>query len=214
MINIRSSCIKILFLSLIFSLTSACAEGIKIDTAKTSSIAAHELKDYNRYPANVKKLVDKALELTRRHLTYMYGSADPKNGGMDCSGTIYYLLNSIQKSDVPRQSDGIYEWAWRKGKFYAVNGHNPKSFEFADLKPGDLLFWSGTYPVHRDPPISHVMMYLGKNYKNEMLMFGSSNGRVYQRSKMNGVSVFNFELPREHSKSRFLGYSCIPDITC
>jgi len=214
MINIRTSCIKIIFVSLIFSLTSACAETFDKNTAITSSIGVQELQGYRDYPANVKKLVDHALALSQKHLTYKYGSANPAEGGMDCSGTIYYLLRSLKIDDVPRQSDQIYDWVWKKGRFYAVNGHDTHSFEFSHLRPGDLLFWSGTYTVHRDPPVTHVMMYLGVDKQNEMLMFGSSDGRSYRHTRMNGVSVFDFKLPQEHSKSRFLGYSCIPQLTC
>ncbi len=86
--------------------------------------------------------------------------------------------------------------------------------EFSKLKPGDLLFWSGTYIIHRDQPITHVMLYLGKNKKGERLMFGASDGRTYQGKKMWGVSVFDFKLPDGKGPQRFVGYGCIPDLTC
>lgn len=179
-----------------------------------ATIAIDQLKNYADYPPNVKTLINAALKLTVLELTYTYGSADPKNGGMDCSGTIYFLLNSLRIPNVPRQADQIYQWAWQKGHFYAVNGFSFNSFEFSQLKPGDLLFWSGTYDVKRDPPITHVMIYLGKNQAGKPLMFGSSNGRTYENISRWGVSVFDFNLPSADSKSRFLGYSCIPDYTC
>jgi cell wall-associated NlpC family hydrolase len=159
-------------------------------------------------------MIAKAHSLTQRNLTYHYNSADPKNGGMDCSGTIYFLLKDMGINDVPRDSYGMYQWALTKGKFHKVHGNSFASADFSALKPGDLLFWSGTYFVKRNPPISHVMIYLGKNKQNEPLMFGASDGRTYLNKKMWGVSVFDFKLPNENSKSKFVGYSCIPSLSC
>ena len=78
----------------------------------------------------------------------------------------------------------------KKANFYKTDKFN---FDFSKLKPGDLLFWSGTYRVKRTPPITHVMLYLGKTKNNELLMFGASNGRTYRGKRMNGVSVFDFK---------------------
>jgi cell wall-associated NlpC family hydrolase len=133
---------------------------------------------------------------------------------MDCSGVISYLLKSFLPDLKLRQANEIYQWAWEKGKFYAVNSRHFNSFEFEKLQPGDLLFWSGTYKISREPPVTHVMLYLGKNKKGKRLMFGASNGRNYNGNKRGGVSVFDFQLPASHSPGRFLGYSCIPFLTC
>jgi cell wall-associated NlpC family hydrolase len=133
---------------------------------------------------------------------------------MDCSGTIYYLLSQQGLSDVPRASDELYNWVEKNGKLYKVSRNDFNSAEFSNLKPGDLLFWSGTYATNRSSSISHVMMYLGKNNKGERLMFGASDGRTYQGKKMWGVSVFDFKLPDGKGSSRFIGYGCIPALTC
>ena len=45
-------------------------------------------------------------------------------------------------------------------------------------------------------------------------MFGASDGRTYQGEKMWGVSVFDFKLPDGKNGSRFVGYGCIPGLTC
>lgn len=152
--------------------------------------------------------------MTQKKLTYQYGSADPKNGGMDCSGTIYYLLQQYGQKNVPRQSDEMYAWVMTHGKFYSVKDNTFDSPDFAHLQPGDLLFWTGTYEIKRALPVTHVMLYLGKNQNNQPLMFGASDGRTYQGKKIWGVSVFDFLLPAKNSKSRFIGYSCIPEVTC
>jgi len=80
--------------------------------------------------------------------------------------------------------------------FYAVLSRKEDSFEFDDLKPGDLLFWRGTYNIDRDPPITHTMIYLGREKRtNKRVMLGSSDGRTYDGNN-GGVSVFsNFKMP-------------------
>ena len=48
-------------------------------------------------------------------------------------------------------------------------------------KPGDLLFWTGTYSVERDPPVTHTMIYLGEEKKSgKPIMVGASDGRTYE----------------------------------
>ena len=60
---------------------------------------------------------------------------------MDCSGFIYYVLKQNGFPDVPRDSSQQYVWVRKAGNFYAVLSRKEDSFEFDDLKPGDLLFW-------------------------------------------------------------------------
>ncbi|MDI1353120.1 MAG: NlpC/P60 family protein [bacterium] len=185
-----------------------------ITTQNTTSLSTIEIHNFANNSLPVKKLISKALDLANQKIGYLYGSADPKNKGMDCSGTIYYLLNYIAIKDVPRSSDLIYQWAVQKGHFYPVLDHQFSSPQFSHLQPGDLLFWSGTYVVKRDINVTHVMFYLGKNKQGEPLMIGSSDGRTYKGKKIYGVSVFDFQLPDAQSKSKFLGYACIPHLNC
>jgi hypothetical protein len=48
------------------------------------------------------------------------------------------------------------------------------------------------------------------------IMVGSSNGRTYRGQKRNGVSVFDFTMPRNpqegEARSTFIGYSRIPGL--
>jgi hypothetical protein len=82
------------------------------------------------------------------------------------------------------------------------------------------MFWSGTYKVDRDVPVSHVMIYLGKEMgTNKPVMVGASDGRSYNGERRFGVSVFDFKLPNgTPNKSdsdlvaRFEGYSPIPGL--
>jgi cell wall-associated NlpC family hydrolase len=167
----------------------------------------------------VQKLLGSALELTTRNLDYKYGSADPANGGMDCSGFVYYVLKQNGAGDVPRDSSEQYVWLRRAGRFEPVLSRKDDSFELENLKPGDLLFWTGTYAIERDPPITHAMIYLGREKETgHRVMVGASDGRVYQGESRNGVSVFDFKIQRpgktDNGKLQpaFIGYGHIPGL--
>ncbi len=179
--------------------------------ADVATIKPSDLAEFDQQPKPVRELIERALKLTRMDLGYKYGSADPKNGGMDCSGTVAYLLKSDGFEHVPRQANQMYVWAWKHDGITPVVSSDLKSFQFSRIKPGDLMFWSGTYSVKREPPVTHVMLYLGRLKKDgRRVMFGASDGRRFNRKSMSGVSVFDLELPRQGSKSRFLGYAPIP----
>lgn len=98
---------------------------------------------------------------------------------------------------------------------------DPKTFELDELKPGDLLFWSGTYKIDRDPPITYTMIYLGTEMsRKQRVMIGASNGRSYDGKARWGISVFDFKaglMPRRPDseatlRPSFLGYARIPDL--
>src|ERR1700758_1445879 len=188
--------------------------------AAVASLDPSKLKDFDRQPLGVQDLIRSALALTQRNLAYTYGSDDPASGGMDCSGFIYYVLSSAGFKDVPRQSSDQYLWVRKNGNFHSVLSRNADTFELEDLRPGDLMFWSGTYKVDRDVPVTHVMIYLGKEKgTNKRVMVGASDGRSYNGERKFGVSVFDFKLPNgTPNKSdpdlvaRFEGYSAIPGL--
>lgn len=181
--------------------------------AANATIDPWDLKEYDAQPPRVQKLISRASILPALGLTYTYGSADPDRGGMDCSGTIYYLLRSQGFREVPRASPGQYLWTRDAGGFHAVTSRKMESPEFAELLPGDLLFWSGTYAIEREVPVTHVMLYLGTEKKTKKrVMFGASNGRSYRGKARWGVSVFDFKMPRAGSKAVFLGYGRIPGL--
>lgn len=189
----------------------------KPSAAATVSIAPEELVEFHAQPAGVRKLIEFSLGLARQNLTYSYGSADPAKGGMDCSGFIYYALRQYGLTQVPRDSSGQYVWIRHTRGFRAVIGRKPDSFELDELLPGDLLFWIGTYATENDPPISHVMIYLGtEKASGSKVMVGSSDGRTYRGQKRNGVSVFDFTMPRTPAngdpRPTFVGYGRIPGL--
>lgn len=183
--------------------------------ATVSSIEPEVLDGFAHYAPQVQQLIRDALALTKLNLTYTFGSSSPKQGGMDCSGTIFHLLNGLGLKGVPRQSNEMCAWVQSHTLLHRVEkADSLKHSEFAALQPGDLLFWSGTYETApRTLPVTHVMLYLGKLKKSgKPLIFGASDGRVYQGERRNGVSVFDLSIPKEASPSKFYGYGLIPGV--
>ena len=190
------------------------------NAAPMVTIKPQALREFAAQPPQVQKLIGDALALTMQNLSYKYGSADPLAGGMDCSGFIFYVLSNAGFKDVPRDSSGQYAWVRKNSDFHAVLSRSGKSFELDELKPGDLMFWSGTYKVDRDIPITHVMIYLGKEKSTgKPVMVGATDGRTYDGVRRFGVSVFDFKMPSgKPSKddpeltSKFEGYATIPGL--
>src|SRR5215467_3947455 len=187
--------------------------------APNVTLLSDEIAEYGDYPPKVRQIIDAGLELTKRNLGYSYGSADPTNGGMDCSGFVYYVLRKNGFSDVPRDSSQQYVWVRKAGNFNAVLSRREDSFELDALKPGDLLFWRGTYNIDRDPPVTHTMIYLGREKRTKKrVMIGSSDGRTYDGKQRFGVSVFDFKLPPPPNSADaklsqvFVGYGRIPGL--
>jgi cell wall-associated NlpC family hydrolase len=184
------------------------------------SLSPDQIDGYENDPPKVRQIIDAGLALTKQNLGYTYGSADPKNGGMDCSGFVYYVLQQNGFPDVPRDSSQQYVWVRKAGDFNAVLSRKEDSFELDDLKPGDLLFWRGTYNIDRDPPITHTMIYLGREKRtNKRVMVGSSDGRTYDGKQRWGVSVFDFKMPPPPTSGDakispvFVGYGRIPGLS-
>jgi peptidoglycan DL-endopeptidase CwlO len=167
----------------------------------------------------VRQIIEYGLDLTKQNLNYTYGSADPANGGMDCSGFVYYVLLQNGFTDVPRDSSQQYVWVRKAGNFHAVLSRHEDSFELDALKPGDLLFWTGTYNIDRDPPVTHAMIYLGREKRtNKRIMVGASDGRTYDGKQRFGVSIFDFKLSKPPGSNDaklspvFVGYGPIPGL--
>jgi len=194
--------------------------GAEKNGAPNVTLSPEEIAGFDSYPPKVRQILDAGLTLTKENLGYTYGSADPANGGMDCSGFIYYLLTENGFKDVPRDSSQQYVWVRRAGDFNAVLSRKEDSFELDDLKPGDLLFWRGTYNIDRDPPITHTMIYLGREKRTKKrVMVGSSDGRTYDGKQRFGVSVFDFKMPPPPNSGDakispvFVGYGRIPGLS-
>ncbi len=182
--------------------------------AAVSTVSIEDISGFEKYPRQVQSLVQSAMALTRLELRYMYGSHDPAKGGMDCSGTVYHVLEFQGLKSVPRQSDEMCGWVEKKSQLHLTPTATTFDHdEFASLKPGDLLFWTNTMETKRKLPVTHVMIYLGKHKKTgKRIVFGASDGRSFQGERRSGVSVFDFSLPRSESSSKFYGYGAAPGL--
>lgn len=146
---------------------------------------------------------------------YVFGSSSPKKGGFDCSGAIYYML---QRLDItpPRTSAAQYLWLLKSGTLHHVS---PKTqtlshSDYRFLKPGDLVFWSGTYrPTdNRTVKVTHVGMYLGnlKSKYSRPVMICASKGRYFQGKRRDGYGIYDFKIPSPRSKAKIVAYGSIP----
>ena len=188
---------------------------VRAEKVAVASIRPTDLAEYETQPEEVKKLIEDSLALTKKKLGYRFGSNSPKKGGMDCSGTVQFALSDRGLGKLPRSSRDFYEWVEASGKLRETPGvTDTDDPRFADLKPGDLLFWEGTYETgDRLSAISHVMIFLGTLKEDgQGVVFGASSGRRYRGKTIHGVSVFDWVVPDEDSKSRFVGFGPIPGL--
>src|SRR5216117_296324 len=96
--------------------------------APNVTLSPEAITNFESYPPKVQKLLTSALELTTRNLDYKYGSADPDNGEMDCSGFVYYVLKQNGVDNVPRDSSEQYNWLRRSGRFEPVVSQKEDSY--------------------------------------------------------------------------------------
>lgn len=72
--------------------------------AAVSTVSIEDISSFEHYPKQIQSMVQSALALTRLELSYQYGSHEPSKGGMDCSGTVFHVLEFQGLKGVPRQS--------------------------------------------------------------------------------------------------------------
>ena len=109
---------------------------------------------------------------------------------MDCSNTSRYLYKVTAGIQLPRTASDQYYYLHLQGKAWDVPqnsmGFADTNFLRQNLKPGDLLFWENTYRPERQPPITHVMVFLGTNAQGQWIMAGSQNSRGGEHNRRNG----------------------------
>ncbi len=185
------------------------------ESTVTRSISASDLVEYDNLAEPVQRLIDIALDLSSRKLTYTFGSNAPGKGGMDCSGTVQYTLQQLGVEKVPRSSYDMYHWVLASGEMTKTPGLSAVDDPvLAKLQPGQLIFWEGTYQTKdRNPPVSHVMIYLGTLKADGLgVTFGASDGRRFRGVTCYGVSVFDWQMPRPDSSSKIIAYGPIPTL--
>jgi len=178
-----------------------------------------DLTGFEDLPANRRRLITASLDLQTEYPLdrYIYGSADPENGGFDCSGAMFYLLRQ-QGLKPPRSSDRQFRWLEKGGQITfipeEVDSLNHPVFDA--LRPGDLLFWSGTYEpeMKRVNKVTHVQMYLGiEKASGQRVMVGATSGRTYNGTQRTGYGVYDLRFPRKSSSSKLVGFGPPPGLT-
>jgi LysM repeat protein len=109
---------------------------------------------------------------------------------MDCSNTSRYLYKVTAGIELPRTASDQYYYLHLQGKAWDVpeNAYGLADTNYLrdNLKPGDLLFWENTYRPEREPPITHVMVFLGTNAQGQWIMAGSQTSRGGEHNRRNG----------------------------
>jgi cell wall-associated NlpC family hydrolase len=190
----------------------------KKNHGRPAVIDTEKLVEFETLPEDRKSLIRGAIEVAKTSpwLPYVFGGSDPKAGGFDCSGAMYYVMC---KADLepPRSSAEQFLWLKENNRLTEISP-SVKTLDHPDFKkllPGDLLFWGGTYaPADgRKVDITHVAMYLGhEKPDNRAVMINATDGRSYRGKQANGYGVYDFQLPRDGSKAAFMGYGTPPGI--
>lgn len=149
-------------------------------------------------PEQHQKLVQTCRWLSQQDLSYAQSWQPPGHPDvitMDCSNTVRFIVWKVFGFDLPRTASDQYLFLQKRGKVKAVpvggGGKVDTQKLMAEMRSGDLLFWEWTYDVPRDPPISHVMIYLGQKKGGEAMVAGSSQRMDGERG--GGVDVYAFD---------------------
>ena len=129
----------------------------------------------------------KSLGLPYNASAQLPGDATPRT--MDCSNTARFLVAKTKGIALPRTASDQYLYVRRHGRLKRAGGllgGTPDTAWWTKrLQPGDLLFWEHTCKPRRKPPVTHVMVYLGRDEKGRPFMAGAQNSR--------GVNIYEFQ---------------------
>ena len=149
-------------------------------------------------PEQHQKLVETCRWLAAQNLAYSQSWQPPGHPyviTMDCSNTIRYIVWKVFGINLPRTASDQYVILKQKNQVRSVpvqaDGSVDQNRLLSSMRSGDLLFWEWTYNVPRDPPISHVMIYLGRKKNGQAMMAGSSQRHDGERG--GGVDVYAFD---------------------
>lgn len=149
-------------------------------------------------PEQHQKLIETCRWLSKQDLAYGQSWQPPGHPHvitMDCSNTIRFIVWKVFGLNLPRTASSQYVQLKRKEKVKPVplqaDGRVDSERLLAEMRSGDLLFWEWTYNVPRDPPISHVMIYLGRKKNGQAMIAGSSQRLDGERG--GGVDVYAFD---------------------
>ncbi len=182
------------------------------------AIETSDLRGFDELPEGRRKLIEAAIKAVGEvaGMPYKYGGNGGAEGGFDCSGAMYHILRKVGLKP-PRTSSDQYLWVRDHSRIHPVSieAVDTEHASFSHLKPGDLVFWTGTYEPDdgRLTKVTHVAMFLGYEEKDgRAVMINSTNGRSYRGVKVDGYGVCDFRVPSKNSKSRMVGYGTPPGL--
>tara|TARA_R110000850_G_scaffold256505_2_gene382405 strand:+ start:223 stop:951 length:729 start_codon:yes stop_codon:yes gene_type:complete len=152
------------------------------------------------------RLREEAHRLADMGLSYQFGSDDPDEGGLDCSGVIQHMLTDMGVKGVPRTSYNQYAWLKRNKTLQDVSGKSASSKLLKRLSPGDLIFWGGTWDSGHK--VSHVMLYMGYNPNEDKHYIFGARSKSSKGLLGNGVDVFELD----PNRGRLIAHGRIPGI--
>ncbi len=195
----------------------AIAEPSALPDPKTlpANIQTRELVEFESLSEDRRKLIEVAIAIATDSpwLPYLPGGDSPSDGGFDCSGATYFMMSQAGL-DPPRSSGWQMDWLKENGRLHTVtaDARDRTHESFANLLPGDLLFWAREGP-DRKMRVHHVAMYLGTEKRDgRPVMIGSTDGRSYRGQVANGYGVHDFRIPAKESLSMLIGYGTPPGI--
>lgn len=172
----------------------------------------------NIHASKKQELIQFAREMGSKKIRYAARWTPPGEKDvwvMDCSNTVRYTYKKVYSIELPRTSRSQYSLAVRQGKFIKApttsNGKVDSDQLRKDLRIGDILFWIDTYNVKEQPPISHVMIYVGKNSNGTMKMFGAGTFGKGEQTNNGGLDVYVFDPNQKLGCVRDNSGKCIRD---
>lgn len=152
-------------------------------------------------PEQHTRLINSTRWLGSQHISYNESWRPPQAsaewGAMDCSNTVRFIYSAVFGVKLPRTASDQFVALRNSNRFNPAplkpDGTVDKAALLSQLRSGDLLFWEWTYDVDREPPVSHVMIYLGRKANGTPMMVGSSSGARGEQATHGGVDAYAFE---------------------
>ena len=106
---------------------------------------------------------------------------EDKQWTLDCSTVARYLYRKVTGIVLPRKASEIYLNLRAQGKAWDVppyggNVAKRRAFLRRNLKPCDLIFGENTCIPKHDPPITHMMIFLGRVKSGKSVLAGCQTG--------------------------------------
>jgi LysM repeat protein len=183
---------------------------------KPTTESSPPLRD--RFLTEVKRLAEKRIGYNEK----WHPPGEPARWVMDCSNTTRWLYRRVAAIELARTASSQYYELQQQNRAWLAPRNNGQTLSAAALarylRVGDLLFWEHTYKPQRTPPITHVMIYLGRDPKGRLLMAGSQTSSGLYNPEGSGPDVYYFDPqgPRggyrtglfgmSHVEGRFVAY--------